>query len=56
MNRKLTLGTALIEKQPAGWFLLKYMNHGSFTVGERDYSREADAREFCVDRGLRVLS
>lgn len=51
---KLTLGTAQILKVN-GQFILKYMNHGSFLVGERDYATEAAAREFCRERGLRVI-
>lgn len=38
-----------------GAFLLTYMNEGSWLVGERTYGREADAREFCSERGLRVI-
>lgn len=38
----------------SGGFELRYMNEGAWTLGERRYGREADAREFCADRGLRV--
>lgn len=52
---QLTLGTAQIEPVLNGGFLLRYMNSGSFLVGERFYGREEDAREFCRERKLRVV-
>ena len=52
---KLTLGTAQIIENSKGSIFLRYMSHGNFTVGERFYSNEQAAREFCADRDLRVL-
>ncbi|WP_158226446.1 hypothetical protein [Bradyrhizobium sp. UFLA03-84] len=52
---RLTLGTAQIIQQPNGSVLLRYMTQGSFLVGERFYSSEQAALDFCRDRSLRVL-
>lgn len=56
---KLTLGTAQITSRN-GVVTIRYMNVGSFLVGERTYG---DCREgwnaalrFCRENGLRVLS
>lgn len=51
----LTLGTGKILKIKDGCYLLRYMNHGSFLVGERLYNDPKFAVEFCRERGLRVL-
>ena len=56
MTKQLTLGTGKIVPQKNGSFLLVYMNHGSFTVGERGYSKEEYAREFCRERDIKVLN
>ncbi len=50
----LTLGTAQITRTGNG-YSLRYMNVGSFLVGERDFATEATAREFCRTRGLRII-
>jgi hypothetical protein len=52
---KLTLGTGQITKIKDGCFLLRYMNHGSFIVGERTYNDPKWAIEFCRERGIRVV-
>ena len=54
MRKALTLATARITAQPTYW-LLEYMNSGSFLVGERIYASLADAQEFCRDRRIRVI-
>lgn len=52
----LSLGTAQIIQQANGAIFLRYMSHGSFTVGERFFGRdEQAARQFCRQRDLRVL-
>jgi hypothetical protein len=53
--KPLTLGTGQIVPTRKGGFLLRYMSHGSFLVGERFYADEQSAREFCRARGIRVL-
>jgi hypothetical protein len=58
--KPLTLGTGLrlaLNHQSAApsVFLLRYMTHGSFIIGERFYVDERAAREFCRARGIRVL-
>jgi hypothetical protein len=52
--KPLTLGTGHILPTKTG-VLLRYMTAGSFIVGERLYSTEQAAREFCEARGIRVL-
>lgn len=54
MTKNLTIGTAQITITGNGIFL-RYMNTGSFLVGERDFSTETEAREFCRVRSLRVV-
>jgi hypothetical protein len=51
----LTLGTGQILPTRKGGFLLRFMTHGSFLVGERLYTDEQSAREFCEARGIRVV-
>jgi len=51
----LTLGTAQITTHSNGAVSLRYMNTGSFLVGERTCISEQEAREFCRARGIRVL-
>jgi hypothetical protein len=51
----LTLGTGQILPTRKGSFLLRYMTHGSFLLGERFYADEQSAREFCEANGIRVL-
>lgn len=50
----LTLGTAKITLE-RGTFVLRYMSHGNFSIGERTYSTRAAAVEFCRDRDLRIV-
>jgi hypothetical protein len=52
--KPLTLATGQILPLKNG-FLLRYLGHGSFIVGERLYSTEQAAREFCAARGIRVI-
>jgi len=52
--KPLTLGTGQIVPLKTG-FLLRYLSHGSFIIGERFYVDERAAREFCRARGIRVL-
>jgi hypothetical protein len=54
MLKPLTLATARITAQPTYW-LLEFMNSGSFLVGERVYASLADAREFCRERHLKII-
>ena len=54
MTKQLTLGTARITAQPKYW-LLEYMNSGSFLVGERTCESLAEAQQFCQDRRIRVI-
>lgn len=54
MTKNLTLGTAKITREGTG-FCLTYMNHTNFSVGERFYGHEEDAREFCRERNLRII-
>lgn len=42
-------------RQIGAAFLLTYVNEGSWLIGERTYGAEHFAREFCAERGLRVL-
>lgn len=53
--KNLKLGTGQILPTKTGRFLLRYMTHGSFIVGERFYADEQSAREFCRARGIQVL-
>lgn len=55
-HKHLKPGQAQIIPVLNGGFDLRYMNEGSWLLGERDYGREADALQFCADRGLRVVS
>ena len=54
MRKALTLATARITRQPTYW-LLEFMNSGSFLVGERVYATLDDARAFCRERHLQVI-
>ncbi len=54
MRKALTLATARITAQPKYW-LLEYMNSGSFLVGERVYASLEEARKFCRERRLQVI-
>lgn len=54
MTKNLTIGTAQLTITGTGVFL-RYMNTGSFLVGERDFATETEAREFCRARGVRVI-
>jgi len=54
MRKPLTLGTARIEQQPTYW-LLTYMNIGSFLVCERPFAWKGEAIRFCRERGLEVI-
>lgn len=51
----LTLGTGEIIKIKDRHFRLRYMNYGSFIIGERDYNDPKWAVEFCQERGIKVL-
>jgi hypothetical protein len=53
--KPLTLGTGQILPTRKGGFLLRYLNHGSFLIGERFYADEQSAREFCRANYIRVL-
>lgn len=55
MTKQLTLGSAQMTIRSNGSVFLRYMNVGSFLVGERVCFDEAEAREFCRSRGIRVL-
>jgi len=52
---RLTLGTAIITQTKTGSFLLRYMSHGNFTVGERFYANAQAAHDFCRARGIKVF-
>jgi hypothetical protein len=56
---KPTLGTAHIEFRDNGdrasRFVVKYMPAGALTIGEQHFWTHEDAKEFCRDRGLRVI-
>jgi hypothetical protein len=52
---KLTLGTAQITIRSNGAASLRYMNTGSFLVGERDCLSEQEARDFCRTRSIRII-
>lgn len=54
MTKTLTIGTAQITVTGSG-VLLRYMNIGSFLLGEQSFATEAQAIEFCRIRSLRVL-
>ncbi len=51
---KLTLGTAQIINTAPG-ITVRYMNRGSFLVGEQTFGNRDAAIRFCRERGLRVL-
>ena len=55
MTQRLTLGTAQMTIRSNGTVFLRYMHVGSFLVGERLCLDEQEAREFCRNRGIRVL-
>lgn len=55
MTKQLTLGTAQFTIRQNGTVFVRYMNVGSFLVGERVCLDVAEAREFCRSRGIRVL-
>lgn len=55
MTQRLTLGTAQFTIRANGTVFIRYMNVGSFLVGERVEINETEAREFCRSRGIRVL-
>jgi len=50
----LTLGTAKLLQRD-GYFVLNWMNHGSFLVGEMIFANVGQALRFCFDRDLRVI-
>jgi hypothetical protein len=52
---KLTLGTARITETANGAFILNWMNHGSFLVGEQIFGNINPALRFCRERDLRVI-
>lgn len=51
----LKLGTAKISNRNGLW-VVNYMNHGSFLVGEQMYGNIKAALRFCRERDLRVLA
>jgi hypothetical protein len=54
---KLTLGTAQIIQSAKGSISLRYMNHGSFLIGEQTFGKDINsALRFCRERGLRVIA
>lgn len=55
MTKQLTLGTAQMTIRSNGTVFLRYMNVGSFLVGERLCLNEQEAREFCRERRIRVI-
>jgi len=55
MTKQLTLGTAELTLRANGTVFVRYMNVGSFLVGERMCLDMTEACEFCRSRGIRVL-
>lgn len=51
----LKLGTAKITNSNGLW-VVNYMNHGSFLVGQQMFGNRNAAIEFCRERDLRVLA
>ena len=51
----LTLGTAKITKTASGTFVLNWMGHGSWIVGEQFFGNINPALRFCRERGLNVI-
>jgi len=52
----LTLGTAKITKTADGAFILNWMGHGSWTIGEQTFGNINPALRFCRERGLSVVN
>lgn len=50
----LTLGTAKITRR-GNFFILSWMNQGSFIVGEQMFGNINPALRFCRERGLKVI-
>lgn len=51
---QLTLGTAAVTKSQMG-FTVRWMNVGSFLVGEQTFGNINHALRFVRERGLRVV-
>lgn len=54
MTKQLTLGTAKITRRD-DYFVLNWMNQGSFIVGEQMFGNINPALTFCRERGLIVI-
>jgi hypothetical protein len=54
MTKQLTLGTAAVTKTQTG-FEVRWMNIGSFLVGEQTFGNLNHALRFVRERGLRVI-
>lgn len=54
-TQKLTLGTAAVTKLETGAFEVRWMNIGSFLVGEQTFGSINHALRFVRERGLRCI-
>jgi hypothetical protein len=55
MTKQLTLGTASVTTTADRFFMVRWMNEGSFLVGEQIFSQASAALRFVRERGLRVI-
>ena len=52
----MELGTATLDRLPNGWWIVKWLNTGSFLRNEpRRFATLAEAAEFCRSRNLTII-
>jgi hypothetical protein len=56
MTKTLTLGTATLTQTSDGLFVARWMDHGSFLVGQQMFGNINSALRFIRERGLPVVA